>query len=646
MDKKYTSLENKIRNVVRGTTGAAQDNRSLESKIRSVVLKEEVGLEEGSAKFAKIMARTAAARGEPITTDTTELEKKHAELLQTSRDAADRAKQARTDYETLAKKYGITPEPIGEEVELDEAPKSNPFPALANLFRGGTKSAGKPIPKAPTTAGVVKTPGQTNPKAPTPGKGKPANKPGASGSGVGSGLSKLVGGAGILAAAADLLGGGGAAADTKSSGESGAGADGDISNLTVNRHYTKARVYHGPEVIHYNEYEPAGDYIGEDSAEQTDAERSAIENVARPNSKNKLTKQTELRNKIIEDTQRRKAVILRAKEENKNGKDGANSGVETKPELKRVDVNEITASDVATGTRKVAGKVGRVITGPLGTVAFSALDAKTAYDAGEDPERIALRTGLGAAGGIAGGVLGTAAGTAVPGPGNVIGGVAGAYGGSELGDYVGRKLYDTGIYGKGKALAKGAVDTVSGAADAVSDAADTVSDTASSAYNKLKGAFSSPTPAPAPKPTPTTKTGSVGGAAAGRAITQSSKPGSVGGAAAGKAITKVTPKPALKLPGPGTPGYRTDAQMNDYEAKRAEMLNKYPNSAGAQSAGNRSVEAATKSLNTNTPVAAPQPSPGINSTNTETPRTMGSSFNNSYKNKYSMGPGPSQFPSK
>jgi hypothetical protein len=122
--------------------------------------------------------------------------------------------------------------------------------------------------------------------------------------------------------------------------------------------------------------------------------------------------------------------------------------------------------------------------------------------------------------------------------------------------------------------------------------------------------------------------------------------GKVGGAAAGKAITKPTPKPALKLPGPGTPGYRTDAQMNDYEAKRAEMLNKYPNSVGAQSAGNRSVEAATKSLNTNTPVVAPQPSPGINSTNTETPRSMGSSWNNSYKNKYSMGPGPSQFPTK
>ena len=78
--------------------------------------------------------------------------------------------------------------------------------------------------------------------------------------------------------------------------------------------------------------------------------------------------------------------------------------------------------------------------------AATAYDVGTSYAAGEDPERIAMRTGLGIAGGAAGGALGAAGGTAAaPGPGTAVGGFAGYVGGSTLGDYAGGALYDAGI---------------------------------------------------------------------------------------------------------------------------------------------------------------------------------------------------------
>ena len=601
MDKKYTSLESTIRNVVRGNTGAAQDNRSLESKIRSVVLKEEVALDEGSAKFAKIMARTAAARGEPITTDTTELEKKHNELLQNSRDAAARAKKAREDYEDLARQYGITPTPIGEEFELTEAPGDAAPPGenhlgVHELFgylrdynedhdrstdpedpdeygakesRADINSTEKMIRKihgqdtldhvrnaieAERHIRLGTNPGVNNHQAvkdhldaavkasrhfsealgtggneggefkgtppaffkpfhvePKVGDAHPPSEGAAAASrnrakiassetmkkesyiitprgrasihnesvenldeisageaadtaadilvpyySAGkrgySAWNKVKSGDYLGAAKDAAIGTGEAGLDTAllalslpsfgaawagrtavktglkvgekvlekgavgalekgavgsaeraatrtsprgapepakpaepAKGKTGknpnerkraeaesrldaidamtSGVGGSVgspmpmptlkvssqpsamgSKSSINVHRAGARKVYGQE-IHYNEYSPAGNYIGEDA----DSERSAIQNVARPNSKNKLTKQAEIKTKILEDTARRKSVILRAKEENKNGKDGGNSDVETKPELKRVDVNEqeVTASNIA-----------------------------------------------------------------------------------------------------------------------------------------------------------------------------------------------------------------------------------------------------------------------------------------------------------
>jgi hypothetical protein len=85
------------------------------------------------------------------------------------------------------------------------------------------------------------------------------------------------------------------------------------------------------------------------------------------------------------------------------------------------------------------------------------------------------------------------------------------------------------------------------------------------------------------------------------------------------------------------------AAGSDYENARTAQLRANPNSVGARSA--LPPEARGEDPLPAAPVKA-QTSRGINSTNTEAPRTMGSSWNNSYKNKYSMGPGPSQFPSK
>jgi len=716
MDKKYTSLENTIRNVVRGNTGAAQNNRSLESKIRSVVLKEEVELDEGSAKFAKIMARTAAARGEPITTDTTELEKKHNELLQTSREAADRAKQARTDYETLAKKYGITPEPIGEEASINEgkgaidiidaglkyAPKILPeigagvktvIKKLDNWSPPGwsarvEKGAGStelalPSPKtvtAPTKAPdisfqppVAKTgtdvaiPGQpfmpkpnatvdipniveptvTPPKIATPKPtivAKPKNvtepvtkpgvspKPGSVPKAGGAGrIAKGIGAAGAAAEIADFLFGGSGGAAIPNNNDSAPA--GDRIDLSRHRHYAKARQVYGQE-IHYNEYEPAGDYIGEDSAEQTDAERSAIENVARPNSKNKLTKQAELRNKIIEDTQRRKAVILRAKEENKNDKDGANPDIEIKPELKHVHVHEIVG-------QSILNRVGSGVLTNLG-----------------------INTGVGGAGGaIENGQQGIVPGIkqgiedTFPGArqayrdfrsgnyGRAASGVASAVTRGTLEALPYYNLATTGI-------ALGMKPSPAGSEDELEFERRNNAEMDAKNPNRVMPAGTPEGTVAAPKPN---SVGAVGGAAAGEVITQSSVKPKTGFGDAFAAARKAHGGSGGTFDFNGKK-YSTDLATDkrpaksvagsDYEANRAKQLNANPNSVGAQSAGNRSVEAATKSLNTNTPVVAPQPSPGINSTNTETPRTMGSSWNNSYKNKYSMGPGPSQFPSK
>jgi len=366
----------------------------------SSAMKEEVGLEEGSAKFAKIMARTAAARGEPITTDTTELEKKHAELLQTSRDAAGRAKKAREDYENLARQYGIPVEesaymPAGTNIKqpsagsslgdraIDTALDIAPFIGTYRDYKRGnygmaalgaamdaatlfSLGAGTPATTAARLAAkggaklaagaearalagsearaVTRTSSRGTPE-PVKGKtGKNSNE--RKGAEAESRLDAIdamtsgVGGSGGSPMPMPTL--------KVSSQPSAMGA-----KSSINVHRAGARKIYGQE-IHYNEYSPDGNYIGEDA----DSERSAIENVARPNSKNKLTKQAEIKTKILEDTARRKSVILRAKEENKNGKDGGNSDVETKPELKRADVNEqeITVSDVAGTLAKGAVK--------------------------------------------------------------------------------------------------------------------------------------------------------------------------------------------------------------------------------------------------------------------------------------------------
>jgi hypothetical protein len=532
MDKKYTSLENKIRNVVRGTTGAAQDNRSLESKIRSVVLNEGMagytaasertedghravvkdskgqtryagssvyptkrhainganvyirngggqdgsdmerdynkqvmfqthveevglddveflhhdaeslddlrrklsakarqapptapepekkfsytdgksvtsteaemkdaarkafmnravaaissgmkGLEEGSEKFAKIMARTAAARGEPITTDTTELEKKHAELLQTSRDAADRAKKAREDYENLARQYGIPVEEsagssLGDRA-IDTALDIAPFIGTYRDYKRGnygmaalgaamdaatlfSLGAGTPANLAARTAlrGGAKLAAGAEARALAGSEARAATRTSSRGTaepvkgktGKNSNERKRSEAESRLDAVTSGIGGSGGSSMPMPTLKASSQPSAMVSNNPINVHRAGARKVYGQE-IHYNEYSPAGNYIGEDA----DSERSAIENVARPNSKNKLTKNAEIKTKIIEDTARRKAVILRAKEENKNGKDGGNSDVETKPELKRLDVNEqeITGSDVKTVAKGV-----------------------------------------------------------------------------------------------------------------------------------------------------------------------------------------------------------------------------------------------------------------------------------------------------
>ena len=928
MDKKYTSLENKIRNVVRGNTGAAQDNRSLESKIRSVVLKEEVGLEEarrksaaslgfistnaghgvtassepygdshlpvvttssgkrvdvghklyptqqlaqqgaqtfidntytkqgvdpirgfkalelhhgenakkktneeveldeGSAKFAKIMARTAAARGEPITTDTTELEKKHNELLQNSRDAAARAKKAREDYENLARQYGITPTPIGEEFQLTEAlgtggneggefkgtppaffksvhiepkvgdahppakgsvaasrdrakisgsetmkkenyiitpkgrvplkeapvpggaalvepfvrgaiesgigaierviggaakpkpkpkpvtpfepnkpfvpekpandpfptfepnkpfvpekPANDPFPWLPDI-----KPAPKPKPPAPKPVtppfpepvpepkvlpepkekplrepfsppetfpkeepkvSPAQSPEPINqerlgvPKQETSIEPNPKNKPKEKSKGKVEEKGKLRFRLSLAAPGPVRLSGG------ESSGR---------IDLSKHRHYAQARRVYGSE-IHYNEYKPELDYIGENSAEQADAERMSIQNVGRPNSKNKLAKQGEIQRKIIDENTRRKEVILRAKEENKNGKDGANVMVNTKPELKHVHVHEAGGVASVIGPKAVTGTnvlSGGLIGGLSGLIRGDEKQRKKPdgtidYSGGS----LADHLKSGAKGAVQGALDYT-----LPGIDDTVSSFKkGNYGDaatkaatSAATGYVSGALANMGY------KAAGALGLLAPAAIAAGILPFTSSSTAQpwqdeinqetgapyksqAEYDALQRKSSTPksnpvTPTPAPpKSTPAAanKTGQIGGKEAGKAINATTTP-----------APKPTPKPNLKLPDTKTPGYRTDTQMNDYEAKRAELLKKYTNSAGAQSAGNRSVEAATKSLNTN----APQPSSEINSTNVETPRSMGSSWNNSYKNKYSMGPGPSQFPSK
>jgi hypothetical protein len=608
----------------------------------------EAELEEGSEKFAKIMARTAAKKGEPITTDTTELEKKHDELLQTSREAADRAKQARTDYETLAKKYGITPEPIGEEVELDEEDLEEFFKIGKGGKAGGGRAAGRSGAQTPATA-----------KA-----GKVSRLAGAAALGVGPDLVNALfrgnQGAGVVAPVD--------------------ASDNDLTDrfeLARNRHFAKERVNYGPEV-HYKE--------------DADAERSAIENVARPNSKNKLTKQTEIQRKIIEDTQRRKSVILRAKEENKNGKDGGNSDVETKPELKRVDVNEAEETGVWAAIKKGANKLNPIYdpNAPEYGATDLALDAASLAPGIGAPASATsayrnLQRGdygyaaLDALGAVP--LLGWAAKGAKAASLLSKAKTAGAIGGAGQVGYEVAK--PDGVHSTIKDIQAQDGSSYGAAAGRVAaEIGSEVADTATKGYNDAKNwvagkiSGSDSNSAAANQPETPGQSGSKGGNSSGQVGTTvvAAKPGqsgSKGGNSSGQVGTTVV---AAKESGSKVKSYKVPnsnsgnsqktkssaaniiksvvAQSNrpaksaagsDYENARTAQLRANPNSVGARSA--LPPEARVEAPLPAAPVKA-QPSPGINSTNTGVPRTMGSSFNNSYKNKYSMGPGPSQFPSK
>ena len=93
---------------------------------------------------------------------------------------------------------------------------------------------------------------------------------------------------------------------------------------------------------------------------EADSIRRSIENVARPNSKNKLTKQAELKTKIIDETTK-KANIVRAAVKEKKG--GQNPLVDTKPKLNDLELDEKFLRRAATaGTAGVAGYAGALET--------------------------------------------------------------------------------------------------------------------------------------------------------------------------------------------------------------------------------------------------------------------------------------------
>lgn len=71
---------------------------------------------------------------------------------------------------------------------------------------------------------------------------------------------------------------------------------------------------------------------------EADAIRRSIENVARPNSKNKLTKQAELKTKIIDENNRKAAIVRSAIEDKKES--SKNPNVDTKPKLKGLELDE------------------------------------------------------------------------------------------------------------------------------------------------------------------------------------------------------------------------------------------------------------------------------------------------------------------
>lgn len=89
--------------------------------------------------------------------------------------------------------------------------------------------------------------------------------------------------------------------------------------------------------------------------ESTEADniRRSIENVARPNSKNKLTKQAEIKTKIIDETTKKANIIRDVVKEKKAG---ANPLVDTKPKLKGLEIDErFLGRAAAVGTAGVAG---------------------------------------------------------------------------------------------------------------------------------------------------------------------------------------------------------------------------------------------------------------------------------------------------
>jgi hypothetical protein len=98
--------------------------------------------------------------------------------------------------------------------------------------------------------------------------------------------------------------------------------------------------------------------------ESTDADniRRSIENVARPTSKNKLTKLAEIKTKIIDENVRKANIVRKAIQDKK-----ANSHIDTKPKLKDLELDEKLLPRAATVGAAGAVGYGGALEGPRKT---------------------------------------------------------------------------------------------------------------------------------------------------------------------------------------------------------------------------------------------------------------------------------------
>lgn len=337
MDKKYTSLEHSIRNIMTesiGAIGTDKFTKTGNSFFRSFHVEPKKGDTHPNGNAIRATRNSQNERGSSTMNSVTE-------------------------EEQLDEYFKYTTPPISPKIRPGEAP-TVPTPKVEPLEPDVKEPNVTPTPVTPPAESPKpKTPGVETPEAPkkTPGAGEPTTKP--------SGQIKTDGG--------------NAPSAKEESGVKPKGQNAPNTKTTDAPTPKKTKKPEFPIISFPLAVNPLLGAFGgtnvrtfmhspQEYMESTEANkiRQSIENVARPGGKNRITKQAELKAKIIEDNNRKANIVRAAIKEKKAGQ---NPLVDTKPKLKNLELDEgrrLNSLGKAAGVVGAGGAVGA--TGVLGSV--------------------------------------------------------------------------------------------------------------------------------------------------------------------------------------------------------------------------------------------------------------------------------------